>query len=171
VTTYGRYHLFIHPLEFETIFSLVMAYYPYAYTMVHCWRVLKEGPKWRLGYHAYVTSLKNGGGTASVVIDVEGEGPTTGALPYQSRKHETPGANLKCATSALTLSVTFKAMMGEKEEALCKRDDKRHRRKRPHLPPPLISQRGLLKSKPLRQWPSCSLWRTGLCSTRNKGLG
>jgi hypothetical protein len=100
-----------------------------SFTMVHCWRELKECPKWTAGYEAYKKSLKNGGGAASAVIDVEEEGPTKGALPSRPRGHKATKADLKPDASALALSKTLKAMMAEKEEALAKGDEKPRREK------------------------------------------
>jgi hypothetical protein len=39
--------------------------------MVHHWHVVKNIAKWKLGYTAYLCSMKNGG--ASVAVAVEGE--------------------------------------------------------------------------------------------------
>jgi hypothetical protein len=41
------------------------------YHMVHYWHVVKNVLKWKLGYTAYLCSMKNGG--ASVAVAVEGE--------------------------------------------------------------------------------------------------
>jgi hypothetical protein len=41
------------------------------YHVVHRWNVLKEAAKWRLGYVAYMSNVKNG--TTGVTMPVNGE--------------------------------------------------------------------------------------------------
>jgi hypothetical protein len=38
--------------------------------MVHYWDALKEAPKWRIGYAAYMAIVKNG--TAGVTVAIDG---------------------------------------------------------------------------------------------------
>jgi hypothetical protein len=59
-----------------------------------------------------------------VVIDVEEEGPTNGAIPSRPRGHKATKDGLKHDASTLALSETLKAMMADKEEALAKREEK-----------------------------------------------
>jgi hypothetical protein len=95
-----------------------------SYMMVHCQRMLKECPKWIVGYDAYKKSLKNGEGAALEIIDVEEEGPTNGALPSRSRGHKATKSDLKRDAYVLAFSETLKVMMAEKEEeALDKRNE------------------------------------------------
>jgi hypothetical protein len=80
-------------------------------------------------YAAYKRSLGNGGGVESTIIGLKEEGPNSGALPCRPRDHKATNANLKPDAFALALSETMKTLMVEKDEALAKRDEKRHREK------------------------------------------
>jgi hypothetical protein len=50
------------------------------YHMVHCWRTVKNAPKWRLGYKTYNMSIKNGG--ADVVVALDGEEEARETMPF-----------------------------------------------------------------------------------------
>jgi hypothetical protein len=100
-----------------------------SYNLVHCWTELKDRCKWELGYLLYKKNLKNGGGNDSVVIDLEEEGSTNGALPKLPRGHKTSMADLKRDASTLFFGETLKGLMAEKEDAVAKRDEKRRREK------------------------------------------
>jgi hypothetical protein len=78
---------------------------------------------------AYKKCFKNGGGNAKLVIDLEEEGPNNGALPSLLRDHKATKADLRQDASALAISETLKGLMAMKEEALAKKDEKRHRKK------------------------------------------
>jgi hypothetical protein len=43
------------------------------YHMVHCWRTVKNAPKWRFGYEAYKINIKNGGADVAVALDGKDE--------------------------------------------------------------------------------------------------
>jgi hypothetical protein len=113
-----------------------------AYNLVHCWRVLNDFEKWKQTYTYYKKSLKNGNAPAAIdleeeernkgapaTLDLEEEERNKGTLPGRPRGHKASKGDLKRDVAALALSETFKGYMAEKEEALAKRKEKKHRDK------------------------------------------
>jgi hypothetical protein len=57
--------------------------------------VVKNAPKWRLGYDAYKINVKNGGVGVTWAIDGEEEALGTNALPSRLRGHKASKDDLK----------------------------------------------------------------------------
>jgi hypothetical protein len=98
-----------------------------SYNLVHCWRVLKDFEKWKLTYASYKRSLKNG--KAPAIVDLEEEDGGKGTLPRRPRGHKAMASDIKRDAAALALSETLKGWMANKEEAIAKRDEKKHQEK------------------------------------------
>jgi hypothetical protein len=60
--------------------------------MVHCWDLLKDAPKLRVGYAAYHEGAKNG--TATVVVDGEEDDLGQKDLPPRPLGHKATKADL-----------------------------------------------------------------------------
>ncbi|KAK1616861.1 hypothetical protein QYE76_022378 [Lolium multiflorum] len=99
------------------------------YHMVHYWHVVKNAPKWKLRYAAYLVSIKNGGAGVAVAVNGKEEAPGQNAIPYRARGHKATKAGLKREASAVALSDTPHEMMTETKEAMAKRDKKRRHEK------------------------------------------
>jgi hypothetical protein len=99
-----------------------------SYSLVHYWRVLKDLEKWRLTYKAYKKSLRIG--KAPATVDLEEEDGEKGTLPRRPRGHKATTNDIKRDAAALALSKTFKGWMANKEEAIAKREEKKHREKK-----------------------------------------
>jgi hypothetical protein len=65
------------------------------YHVVHCWRAVKNAPKWRFDYEAYNISMKNGGADVAVALDGKNEALVKGPLPSRPRGHKASKVDLK----------------------------------------------------------------------------
>lgn len=105
--------------------------------MVNCWELVKEAPKWRVGFAAYQEAIKNG--TASLVIDGEDDDPGQKTLPPLPRGHKATKADLAREASTLTFSHILEKIMANNQATMILRDEKKHVEKRGrscHLPQP-----------------------------------
>jgi hypothetical protein len=75
----------------------------------------------------YKKNLNGSRDNQLMVIELEEECQTNGGLPKQTRGHISSKDNLKRDALTLAFGETFEGLMAQREDALSKRDKKRHR--------------------------------------------
>jgi hypothetical protein len=78
------------------------AYEGKSYSLVHCWRVLKDFKKWKLTYKSFKKTLKNG--KAPATMDIEDDDNDKATLPRRPRGHKATTSDMKKDAAALALS-------------------------------------------------------------------
>jgi hypothetical protein len=63
--------------------------------MVHCWRAVKNAPKWRLGYEVYKEQHQERGANVAVTLFGKEDALGKNALPSWPIGHKVTKANLK----------------------------------------------------------------------------
>jgi hypothetical protein len=108
------------------------AYDNKAFTLSHCWSILKDSKKCEDSFALWL-ELENkkgkGNNNASTgdVIDVDGEGPAASGLPGAVEHRWPPGhkgtkADIARQAGSLAFQETFKELMTKKEEATAERE-------------------------------------------------
>jgi hypothetical protein len=116
-----------------------VAYDNKAFTLSHCWSILKDSKKWKDSFALWL-ELENkkgkGNGNASTgdVIDVDGEGQAASGLPGAVRQCRPPGhkatkADIARQAGSLAFQETFKKLMTKKKEATAEREERQRRDK------------------------------------------
>jgi hypothetical protein len=114
-----------------------------AFTLSHCWSVLKDSKKWEDSFALWqeLKNKKGRGGNASTgdVIDIDAQGPCIGnpegtGLAAGARKRRPPGhkatkADIAQQAGSLAFQETFKELMTKKEEATAEREERQRRDK------------------------------------------
>jgi hypothetical protein len=115
------------------------AYDNKAFTLSHCWYILKDCKKWEDSFSLWQElDNKKGRGNENAstgdVINVDAQGPAGSGLPGGVQQHRPPGhkaskADIVRQAGSLAFQETFKELMTRKEEVTTEREERQRRDK------------------------------------------
>ena len=109
-----------------------------AFTLSHCWNVLRDTKKWETSYDAWRLAdeaKQKGKATAAGVVDLEEADPQAPAGPSSSGRVRRPAGQKSTKAEMARLAAqtsfqdTIRELMGKKESALAEREDRRRKEK------------------------------------------
>lgn len=95
----------------------------------HCWKKLKDFPKWQASYAIYKREKAAGKHHPGETVDLDSGDSAKPIRGDRPRGHKATKQDMKRDASALALESTLKAVLAEKEEVWTAREERRRQQK------------------------------------------